>query len=229
MILDIEYRESDLAIPRASNKRQSRSHVREQRKEIGADARNTAKTAVCIQPQAKKRAEEEAKRKLEDLWWFVMDFGDNFGSWKLLRMFRLNFKPFRCWIAAHVLIRAACAAQELERQAAEAAAAEAAAAAAAEKEAADAAAAADGQAGFSWILDTRDIPCRAAMHFWSLTFASSTWNMFKLLLSSWSVSQYQHMRKEERLQNRSSPRNSKIRKGKEGRPAQEVCWRHGKP
>ena len=62
-------------------------------------------------------------------------------------MFRLNFKPFRCWIAAHVLIRAACAAQELERQAAEAAAAEA--AAAAEKEAADAAAAADGQAGFS--------------------------------------------------------------------------------
>ena len=59
-------------------------------------------------------------------------------------MFRLNFKPFRCWIAAHVLIRAACAAQELERQAAEAAAA-----AAAEKEAADAAAAADGQAGFS--------------------------------------------------------------------------------
>ena len=64
-------------------------------------------------------------------------------------MFRLNFKPFRCWIAAHVLIRAACAAQELERQAAEVAAAEAAAAAAAEKEAADAAAAADGQAGFS--------------------------------------------------------------------------------
>ena len=44
-----------------------------------------------------------------------------------------------------MLIRAACAAQELERQAAEAAAAEAAAAAAAEKEA--------------------DIPCRAAMHF----------------------------------------------------------------
>ena len=47
----------------------------------------------------------------------------------------------------YVLIRAARAAQELERQAAEAAAAEAAAAAAAEKEAADAVAAADGQAG----------------------------------------------------------------------------------